>query len=56
MVSVAEHLSIAKRDIAAGDSSLRSAAEHIAAAIEAGATQVDVAAIVGNRSRGSIAC
>lgn len=56
MVSVAEHLSIAKRDIAAGDLSLRSAAEHIAAAIEAGATQVDVAAIVGNRSRGSIAC
>jgi hypothetical protein len=40
-------LSCAKRDIAAGDKSLRSAAEHIAAAIESGSTQVDAAATVG---------
>src|SRR6476620_1467546 len=45
--SVAEHLSCAKRDIAAGDKSLRSAADHIAAAIEHGATQADVASTVG---------
>jgi hypothetical protein len=45
--SVAEHLSCAKRDIAAGDKSLRSAADHIAAAKEGGATQADVASTVG---------
>src|ERR1700722_14151627 len=47
LLSVAEHLSRAKHDITAGDKSLRSAAEHIAAAIEAGASQRDVAATVG---------
>lgn len=46
-VSVAEHLSQAKKDIAAGDNSLRSAAEHIAAAIAAGATQSQAAHTVG---------
>jgi hypothetical protein len=46
-VSVAEHLSIAKGDVAAGESRLRNAAEHIAAAIEAGATQRDAAATIG---------
>ena len=45
-----EHLSAAKQDIAAGDASLRSAADHIYAAIEAGARQVDVAATV-NKSQ-----
>lgn len=50
IISVAEHLSLAKRDIAAGDASLRSAAEHIAAAVEAGARQADIAATV-NKSQ-----
>jgi hypothetical protein len=45
--SIAEHLSCAKHDIAAGDKSLRSAADHIAAAIELGASQRNVAATVG---------
>jgi hypothetical protein len=45
--SVTEHLAAAKLDIAAGDESLRSAAEHVAAAIELGASQRDVAATVG---------
>ena len=45
-VSVAEHLSIAKADVAAGEGRLRHAAEHIAAAIEAGASQRDAAATV----------
>jgi hypothetical protein len=45
--AIAEHLSCAKHDIAAGDKSLRSAADHIAAAIELGASQRDVATTVG---------
>jgi hypothetical protein len=45
--SVAEHLSLAKRDIANGYNSLRSASEHIAAAIKTGATQADAAARIG---------
>lgn len=47
MTSIAEHLSAAKRDIANGDKSLRNAAEHVAAAVELGASQRDVAATVG---------
>jgi hypothetical protein len=43
----AEHLSSAKRDIAAGTKSFRSAANHIAGAIAAGATQTEAAAKVG---------
>ena len=46
-ISVAEHLTCAKRDIAAGDKSLRSAAEHIAAAIDLGASQRVAASTVG---------
>jgi hypothetical protein len=45
--SIAEHLSLAKRDIASGDKSFQSAAEHIAAAIALGSTQRDAAATVG---------
>jgi hypothetical protein len=47
MTLIAEHLAQAKRDIAAGEHSLRSAAEHIAAAVAAGATQMRVASAVG---------
>jgi hypothetical protein len=46
-LAVLEHLSAATRDIAAGDKSLRSAAEHVAAAVDLGASQRDVAATVG---------
>ena len=45
--SVTKHLSHAKRDIAAGTASFCSAANHIAAAIAAGATQAEAAAKVG---------
>ena len=47
MTTVAKHLSHAKRDIAQGTASFRSAANHIAAAIKAGATQAEVAGKVG---------
>jgi hypothetical protein len=46
-VPVAKHLSRAKHDIAQGTASFRSAANHIAAAIKAGATQAEAAAKVG---------
>lgn len=46
-VSVAEHLSIAKADIAAGSHRFKSAAEHIAAAVDLGATQRGVAETTG---------
>jgi hypothetical protein len=42
-----QHLSHAKRDIAAGTASFRSAANHIAAAIQVGATQAEAARAVG---------
>jgi hypothetical protein len=45
--TVSQHLSEAKRDIAAGEKSYRSAANHIAAAQDQGATQRDIAAKVG---------
>ncbi len=45
--SVTKHLSLAKRDIAQGTAAFRSAANHIAAAIAAGATQAEAAARVG---------
>jgi hypothetical protein len=45
--SVTKHLSHAKHDIAKGTASFRSAANHIAAAIKAGATQAEAAAKVG---------
>jgi hypothetical protein len=44
---VKKHLAAAKADIARGTSAFRSAAAHIAAAVEAGATQAEVAAKVG---------
>jgi hypothetical protein len=44
---ISEHLSLAKRDIAAGETSFRSAAEHIAAAVAAGAIQAEVAKKIG---------
>ena len=45
--NVAKHLTLAKRAVAQGDASFRSAANHIAAAIKAGATQAEAAAKVG---------
>jgi hypothetical protein len=45
--AVVKHLKLAKRDIAAGTASFRSAANHIAAAVKAGATQQEAAALVG---------
>jgi hypothetical protein len=44
---ITKHLSEAKSDIEAGNGSLRSAAEHVAAALALGATQAEVAAAVG---------
>jgi hypothetical protein len=44
---IKQHLSHAKRDIAAGVTSFRSAANHIAAAVKGGATQAEAAAKVG---------
>ena len=46
-ISVSKHLSQAKRDIAQGTASFRSAANHIAAAVKAGATQAEAARAVG---------
>jgi hypothetical protein len=43
----AKHLQLAKRDIAQGTAAFKSAANHIFAAIEAGATQTEVARAVG---------
>jgi hypothetical protein len=43
----AEHLKLARSDIAAGTASFRSAADHIASAIEMGATQAEAAVAVG---------
>lgn len=45
-VSASKHLTLAKHDIARGTTAFRSAANHIAAAIQAGATQAEVAAKV----------
>ena len=45
--TIEDHLSAARRDIAAGEASMRSAANHIAAAVEAGATQAQAAKQVG---------
>jgi hypothetical protein len=44
---IAKHLSHAKRDIAQGTASFRSAAHHIDVAIKAGATQTEAAVKVG---------
>ena len=46
-VSVGKHLTLAKHDIARGIASFRSAANHIASAIEDGATQTEAAVKVG---------
>jgi hypothetical protein len=45
--SVVKHLKAAKADIAAGTASFRSAAQHVAAAIKAGATQTQAADALG---------
>lgn len=44
---ITDHLVAAKSDIEAGDSSLRSAAEHVAAALALGASQAVIAIAVG---------